>query len=553
MIKQILIFLSIAIWLSSCGGSEGDSSTTNGKKVIKYNQTGGLTSLDPAFAGQRSNIWATSQLYNGLFNFSKNLDVHPELVKEYNASEDGLTYTFTIRKGVYFHDNVAFSGGRGREVVAADFVYSFKRIIDPEVASPGAWIFNDKVLLGADGKPSDTCFVADPENPYKFRIYLQRRFPAFLQILAMPYCYVVPKEVVEKYRKDFRSNPVGTGPFKLKNWDEKNSLVMLKNEKYWKKDSEENALPYADAVEISFVDDRNQEFRMFKSGEIDFITNIAESSKDEILEKNGQVKEAFNKKYVVNKIDYLNTEYIGFLLEGSEDDNPFINQKLRQALSYAINRKGLLSYLRNGAGAPANSGMVPKALPSFDSTKVKGYPYSPKKAQKLLKEAGYPGGKGLPKLTLSTYKSDKDIAEYLKKNWEDIGVKVDIDISEFSAHKQKVDQGKVKMFRGSWLGDYPDAENYLALFYSKNLSPMGPNKTHFKNDEFDRLFEEAHKTDNLFVRFEDYLKMDAIVMEYAPAIPLYYDEIIQVHQKRIKGLEVDAMNNLRLEFVKVKE
>ncbi len=550
MMRQLIFLLPLALWMFSCGGSSGPETTgeESQKKIFRYNQTGGLNSLDPAFANKRSNIWAATQLYNGLFNFTKTLDVHPELVKEWDISEDGRVYTFTIKQGVRFHDNACFEGGRGREVKASDFVYSFSRIMK---TGTGSWIFNDKVALNPDGSPSDTAFVA--VDDYSFKVYLNRRFPAFLQILAMPYCFVIPKEAVEKYGKDFRANPVGTGPFMLDQWDEKNSLRMVKNENYWDKDPKGNPLPYLDVIQISFIEDRNQEFNTFMNGDLDFIANLSETSRDQILEKNGEIKEKIQSEYNVEKVPYLNTEYIGFNLEGNQEENPFTNKKLRQALSYAVNRKGLISFLRNGLGAPGDYGIVPIALPSFDSTKVKGYPYNQRKAQELLKEAGHPNGEGLPTITLHTYTSDQGIAEYLQKEWQAIGVKVNIETNQFSAHQEKVDNGRVNFFRGSWLGDYPDAENYLAMFYSKNFSPEGPNKTHFSDTEFDKLFEEAHETDNLFTRYEDYLKMDQIVMEEAPIIVLYYDEVLQLKQSYVVGLEADAMNNLRLASVDIKK
>lgn len=550
VIHQLFLILALAISLYSCKGGGGTDTTGDAKKIFRYNQTGGLTSLDPAFANKRANIWAVNQIYNGLFSFSKNLDVHPELVKEWNISEDGKMYTFTIKRDVRFHDNACFPNGRGRELKASDFVYSFKRILDPATGSTGSWIFNDKVLQTADGKPSDTCFVAIDD--YRFRVHLKRRFPAFLQILAMPYAYVVPKEGVDKYGKDFRANPVGTGAFMLQKWEEKNSMLLAKNTRYWKRDAKGNQLPYLDAIQVSFIEDRNQEFLTFEQGKLEFISNISETSKDQILEKNGEIKEKFAGKFKVDKIPYLNTEYVGFYLEGEAANNPLLNVKVRQALSYAVDRKGLVSLLRNGLGTPGDYGIVPIALPSFDSAKVKGYPFNPKKAQELLKEAGFPGGKDLPSLKLHTYSSDKEIAEFLQKGWSNIGVKVEIISNQFAAHQEIVDNGKSTLFRGSWLGDYPDAENYLAMFYSKNLSPVGPNKTHYKNENLDKIYLEAHETDNLFTRYEDYLEMDQLLMNDAPIIVLYYDEIIHLKQNYVVGLEADPMNNLILENVDFK-
>ena len=141
---------------------------------------------------------------------------------------------------------------------------------------------------------------------------------------------------------------------------------------------------------------------------------------------------------------------------------------------------------------------------------------------------------------------------FYKKNGRQSVSKLILKENQFSAHQELVDNGSANFFRGSWLGDYPDAENYLAMFYSKNNAPVGPNKTHFNDTEFDNLFEEAHETDNLFTRYEDYLKMDQIVMDNAPIIVLYYDEVLQLKQPHIVGLEADPMNNLRLETVDIK-
>lgn len=526
------------------------------KKVFRYNQTGGLTSIDPAFANKRSNIWGVYQVYHGLFRFEKGVDdihLHPELARTWDISENGLVYTFRIKKRVFFHDNQAFPNGKGRELKASDFVYSFKRIINPETRSPGAWVFNDKVLREKDGSISDTCFKVIDD--YTFRIYLDKKFPAFLNILSMPYCYVVPKEAVEFYGQDFGKNPVGTGPFMLessKDWKFGQNLILNKNTNYWKKNIEHTGyLPYLDAIHITFGEDSDVAFRKFKKGKLDFISSTSSKAKSQILNKDGSIKKDFKENFKVFKIDYLNTEYIGFYMGDKIKNNPFKdNLKLRQALSYAINRQELLYLLRNGLGTPGHHGMIPKALPSYDTT-LNGYKYDLQKAKNLLKEAGYPNGKGLPTLTLFTHTRDKNIARYLQKQWKNIGVNVDIEENQFPTHQAMVDNGKAMMFRGSWLGDHPDAMNYLELFYSKNFAPIGPNKTHFLNEEFDRLLEEVQESRDLFVKYDSYKKMDQIIMDNCPVIVLYYDELLYVTQKNVKGLELDQMGNLFLESVDI--
>ncbi|WP_242929352.1 ABC transporter substrate-binding protein [Pontibacter vulgaris] len=520
------------------------------KTVFRYNQPEALSSLDPAFARNQANIWASTQLYNGLVELDQDLKTGPSIAKSWEVSEDGRSYTFYLRDDVYFHDNAVFKGGKGRKVTAKDFEYSFKRIVDPKTASTGAWIFNDKVLTDKSGAISDTAFMA--VNDSTFKIYLNEPFIAFLEILTMPYAYVVPQEAVAKYGKDFRANPVGTGPFVFKLWDEGNAIVMHRNPKYFKKDEKGKQLPYLDAVQISFITDRKSEFLTFMQGKLDFLSGIKEGSRDLILNNDGTIQADFAGKFTVQKVPYLNTEYIGFQLDPAnlKDANPALQDKrVRQALNYAINKKEMIAYFRNNIGIPGHSGMVPPSLPSYSEKAVPGYSYNPKKAAELLKAAGYTLAKPL-KMRLSTVAEHKELAEYMQKKWAEVGAKVQIDINQAPAHQETVDNGRAPFFMKSWLGDYPDAENYLALFYSKNFSPAGPNKTHFKNAQFDRLYEQANLERDVQKRWAIYQAMDRIIVEESPVIVLYYDEVVRLTQNNIKGLEPNPMNMLKLERVR---
>ncbi|TAE05596.1 MAG: ABC transporter substrate-binding protein [Bacteroidetes bacterium] len=518
------------------------------QKIFRYNQTGGITSLDPAYANIRSNVWATTQLYNGLFSLNKTLEAKQELAESWAVSEDGLVCTVHIRKNVHFHDSPCFPKGKGRELTAKDFVYSFQRLFRE---GTGAWVLRDKVLAKPDGSPADTCFKA--LNKYTLRIYLKKRCPQLPFLLATPYCFVVPQEAVEHYGNDFGKNPVGTGAFRFEAWVLGQKLTFAKHERYWERDYKGKLLPYLDGIEITTMDNRNTEFLEFTNGNLHLVMSIAESSRDQILNKDGSFRERFAEKYQAQKMPYLNTEYVGFYVGKDAENTPLQNVKVRQALSYAINKKELVAFLRNNVGKPAEYGFAPPSLPSFDSTKIEGYAYNLKKALALLNEAGFAEGKGLPTFVLATYPSDKEIAEYLQKAWATIGVKVQININQFATHRRLVGEGKAHIFRGSWIADYPDAENYLALGYGKHFSPTGPNFFHFKNNEYDALFEEASNSQNLFTRYENYAKMDNALMQNAVLIPLYYDEAIHITQKNIENLEINAMNSLVLKYADMVE
>ena len=524
------------------------------RRVFRYNQPEALSSLDPAFARNQANTWAVSQLYNGLMELDSTLLPVPALARRYAISPDGRTYTFVLRKGVQFHDNAVFAGGQGREVKAPDFVYSFKRILDPATASSGGWIFRGKVLEKPDGSISDTAFVA--ANDSTLRIHLKEPFIPFLGILTMPYAYVVPHEAVEKYAKDFREHPVGTGPFRFKLWDEGNVLLYERNFHYWRADRQGHKLPYLDAVAVSFLPDRKTEFLTFMQGKLDFLSGIRAGSRDLIMHPDGTIRDDFKGKFTVQKAPYLNTEYLGIQLDSTHllqeqagQGRALRDRRVRQALNYALNKPEMLTYLLNRVGHAGTSGFVPTALPSFSETAVPGYSYQPPKARQLLRAAGY-GPQHPLHLRLSTVLERKEIGEYLQKQWADVGVQVQIDINQSAAQQDLVDNGKVAFFAKSWLGDYPDAENYLALFYSPNFSPAGPNKTHFKSAAYDKLYDEARRTQDVARRTALYQAMDRIVVEEVPVISLYYDEVVRLTQNNVRGLTPNPMNQLLLERVR---
>jgi ABC-type transport system substrate-binding protein len=528
-----------------------DSNKTN-FKIFKYNEAEALTSLDPAFARTQANIWACTHIYNGLVELNKDMKVKPALCESWHISPDGKMYSFKLKKGIKFSDDAIFPGSKGREFDAYDVYFSFKRIIDSTTASTGAWIFNDKLLLDNKGKIADTSFKV--VDKYTFKIYLQKSYPPFLQLLAMPYAYIVAKESAIKYGKEYRMHPVGTGPFCLKSWEEGNALILNKNTNYWKKDSAGNSLPYLDIVHISFINDRNIAFYSFLQKKIDFVSGLDENSRDMVFNYDGTIKKKFSDKYSVQQVTYLNTEYLGFHLDKenySDKSSPILNKKVRMALNYAVDKQKMVKFLLNNVGIAGTQGFVPPFLLTGAKSKVHGYGYDLNKALQLLKEAGFPQGNNLPTITLSTIARFpyKEMAEFMQREWSKVGIKVKIEINTVPNHTEMMSNGKLSIFRASWLGDYPDAENYLTLFYSKNFSPKGPNRTHFKSKTFDVLYEKSLNEQNDLKRTEIYTQMDQIVMNEAPIIVLFYDQVVRMTQKHIVGLEANAMNALVLERV----
>jgi oligopeptide transport system substrate-binding protein len=528
-----LLWFSPIILVTACGGRAGGY-----KQVFRYNEYSGIASLDPAFAKNQSVIWAVHQLYSTLVETDNELRIVPSLAYRWDVSADRLVYTFHLRNDVYFHDNEAFPGGKGRIMKARDIEYSFKRITDPATASSGAWIFNNRIAT-ADG------FKALDDST--FRLTLSRPFTPILGLLSMQYCSVVAQEAVEKYGPDFRSHPCGTGPFALKSWEEGQALIMVKNERYFEKDSAGNRLPYLEAIKASFYDSKATEFLLFRQGQLDFINDIEASFKDEILTKKGVLRKDWEGKIRLTKHSYLNTEYLGIMVDSSNalvKNSPLRIKAIRQAINYGFDRRKMMMYLRNSIGTPAESGFIPSGLPSFDSAVVKGYQYDPVKARRLLAEAGFRDGKGMPPVKLLTIAIYSDLASFIARQLEEVGLKIQVEVVQKSLLLEQTAKSQALFFRGSWMADYPEAENYLSVFYGKNPAP--PNYTRYKNPAFDKLYEEAIITENDSLRYKLYQQMDQLVIQDAPVVPLWYDEVIHLEQLWVKGFPANGLNLLEL-------
>lgn len=544
---RLLVFIIIGFTFLGCQLKD-DRRKEQEKTVFRYNESAGITTLDPAYVRRFEDFLAIEQLFNGLISLNEALEIEPAIAKEWEISEDGLEYTFHLRNDVLFNRSDLFGSEETRRVTASDVVYSFLRIIDPATASPGKYIFQNLNHSSANFKAIE----ALDENTVV--IHLKEPQPSLIYQLSLPYCTIVPYEVVEYFGHDFGLHPIGTGPFYLKRWKKDVKMVLAKNKNYFEKDGSGVNLPYLDAVSVYFIQDKHQEFIKFKSGDLEMISGMNEDDKDQLLNGDGELNNELSEEFYLQKTDWLNTDYLGILMDDNylNNNNPLSKKIIRQAIGYAIDRDAMVRYLRNNIGVPATKGFIPQGMPLFESYAIEGYNYDIERAMLLIKEAGYEHPEDVPVITLSATPEYKTLCEYLQRELNKVGLTIKVDVNSVSSMNQRIAQFEANFYRKSWIADYPDAINYFQLFYSKNFYPeFGSNYTHFKNQEYDMLYELASIEKSDENRLGLYKEMNQILHNESPVIPLYYAQSLRFFKNNVEGVESNSLNSLSLKKVRV--
>lgn len=525
-INSLFLVINTVLLLISCQNSP----STEQNLVFRYNSSTGISSLDPAFARTQENIRAVNQIFNGLLQLDSELKLAPAIAKNWSVDSSGKLYTFKLRRDVLFHNHPLFKNREERTVNAGDFVYSFNRIMDPGVASDGAWIFNGIV---EDSLP----FWAS--NDSTFHILLKEPFSPFLNMLTMAYCSVVPSEIVEG-DPNFSKQPVGTGPFMFANWIEGVRLNLLRNPEYFES-TPNNSIPKVDAVSVTFIESKQTALLKFMQGDIDVFTGLESSFKDLILTGDGDLQPKYKGDIKLMTSPFLNTEYLAFNLENPQ--SPFLNRDLRLAINHAIDRKSMIRYMRNSIGIPAKGGFIPQGLPgTIASDRLQ---FDPELAKSYVEKVP----EHLRSFTLSTTKEYHDLCVLIQKDLANVGLECEIDVIPSSLLKQQKSSGDLFFFRSSWIADYPDAENYMACFYSKNKAPFGPNYSRFVSPVFDSLYIEMVKETEDNQKLKLLAQMENILINDAAFVLLFYDESIWLLSNRIEGFSVNALNHLNLKTV----
>lgn len=565
MMRKALLGILTLLLFVSCGKRQDSE---EGLSIFKYNESAGILTLDPIYAKDLPHIWACNQVFNSLVAFDDHMNLVPMVAKSWDISEDGLVYTFHLRDDVWFHEDTCFveksafrqaqrpsvakvpelvpelvegrEGPTSRIVTAQDFVYSFNRVVDKQLNSPGLWIFSSV-------KHDNDQYAFTALDDTTFQIELSKPFPPFLGILSMTYASVVPHEAIEYYGDNFRRHPVGTGPFKFQYWKENVKLVFRKNPNYFERDEAGERLPYIDAVSISFLIDKQVAFLEFIKGKFDFMSGIDARYKDELLTYDGQLRQKYEDKIDLITEPYLNTEYFSFFIDPNDSLGPDRSRALRQAVNLCIDREKMLRYLRNGIGEPGTGGMIPVGLPGHSNTI--GYGYDLKRAQRLVAENHLESYL----LQLSTVADYADIGKFVQSQVEQIGLQCKMEVMPPATMRSMRSNGSLPFFRSSWVADYPDAENYLSLFTTSNFAPSGPNYTHYTNPKYDKLYDKALLCNDLQERARYYTEMDSLMMQDAPVVVLFYDEVLRFVNKRVTNMGSNPTNLLDLRRVRIEE
>jgi len=520
--------------------------------VFSLNEVEKIDHIFPLMSIDMTSRRADNCTFQGLVTFNAaNLEIVPCLATDWEMNKEATKYTFHLRDSVFFHDDSCFDGGRGRKVTAHDFKYCIDKSCQDIPLNTMSWVFED-VIKGAreyfnassEGDiPQEGIEGVKVIDDLTLEIELTQPVVGFVNLLTLPSSWVYPREAFEKYGDDIIHHPVGTGPFKLSHFSSE-MILFSRNENYWEKDSIGNQLPYVDGVKITFESKEN-ETKALNEGIIDMLWELPLENLDLIFDDLSSVKSGIGSKYIQQSVNGLSVQWYEFLCDRAE----FKNVKVRKAFNYAIDREQIIDfYLQGNKGEAAMNGYVP-SIPGYASHEIKGFKYDSILARKLMLEAGYPDGRGFPTITLLANEGSPDIPlvfkgvqKMLKEN---IGVNVIIKYVPRSVLNQTNYAGKSSITRRGWILDYPDPENFLAMFHSKHVpvdksEPSPFNSARYVNPEFDKLMDAAMKEKDEGKRMY-YLKLaDEQLISNPPGLLLYHDSYIRFLQPEVRNFPINS-------------
>lgn len=508
------------------------------------------------------------QIHEGLVGMdSKTLKIIPKIASEWSVSDDGKTYTFTIRDDVYFHQCENLPNESDRKLSMDDVIASFEKACtkskDGTVPASFSLVFSE--VLGAEeflnGKAKNIEGITSKEN--KVSIQLVKEDANFLYKMANINAAISCKRILDQGIEN--EVIIGTGPFKYDKYvgNETSSLILTKNQDYYMVDSDGNALPYLDSLIFIFQGRKMDQLDMFENGEIDLIKGLPTSRITRMLE--GKIED-FNSKpprLILENNPLLETNFYFFNLQ----DPRFKDPRVRKAFNYALDKEVIgREILRNQYYDLGWYGLTPpvaKAIKGYDFKEVKkvGYDYDPEKAKKLLAEAGYPNGEGFGAVNLRFNINDVHSAvadEFAKQIYNVLGINVNIDGSTFEQLIEDGEKGNGAIFRQGWGADYPSPETFLMTFYGKYVPADSTevsriNKARYINPLFDNFYSKATGARKLSDQMEYFMKAEIELMKDPPIIPLWYSGDIEIIQSYLRNFHFNPLNYIDFSTVYIKE
>jgi peptide/nickel transport system substrate-binding protein/oligopeptide transport system substrate-binding protein len=523
-----LLLAAVVVTLCALACGQGAPPAPDGEQLFRFRLREDPPTLDPALSTDNLSEAVVMNVFRGLvFMDPETLRVRPSIASSWTISEDRLRYVFSLRDDVRFHN--------GRGVTADDVRYSFERLLREETSSPRRFVLEPVAGATAftEGK-SDTIAGLEVIDERTVALRLSKPFAPFLGMLTMAAAALVPREVYDDPDAGYLRAPVGCGPFRVTRWEQSNFIELRAFDEYFE------GRPQLDRVLVRIIENRESALQEYRAGGLDSLDEapgpdagaVHAELQDEIL-----------------RYPYIATGYIGFntALPPFRD-----NATLRKAFNYAVDKTYLWEVLMPGGNTPAR-GIIPPGIPGHDAD-LPGYPHDPERARRLLAEAGYPGGEGLPEVTLwvNTSEDNRRIAQQIQADLRVVGVALKIREVDWGSYLQAVtgtteQPGEAQMFRFGWFLDYPDADAILRLtLHSANIGPLG-NFFRYDNPEFDRLVDEALVLTDPDARAALYREAERMaVMEDAVWLFLNYFQSATLFKPHVRGIVPTPLGEFRI-------
>jgi oligopeptide transport system substrate-binding protein len=564
-ITYLLILFSFII--SSCGDVVDNTKNLKaiGGKIyggeFRFMSPEKIESLFPVSVSDVFSHRMISQVFEPLLKIDvSTLKVIPNIAESFTVSEDARIFTFKIRKGVKFHDDDCF-GGQGKELTAEDVKFSLDMACSGLELNTISYLLVNKIegaieynLKSKKNLPKGGVSGIKVLNSHSVQIQLSEPFVGFDKLITHNSLGIFSKEAYKKYGAEIKKHPVGTGAFMLETFNNE-QIILKRNPNYWRKDDFGNKLPFLNKVILTYTKNKKSELLAFRNKKIDLVFEIPVEEIENVF---GSLEDAQNGKNIKHRVETessLRMVYMAFACESKE----FKDERVRKAFNLAINRQKIVDNILEGEGYPALNGFVPD-MGTYPNSKIQGYHFNPEVAKKLMSDAGYKNGLNFPDLEIyvntkegsSAHKMYKAIIADLNSN---LNLHLKVKLCTIKERNAGIMSGKAKLWKGGWIADYPDPENFLCLFYSPNIDEKGGaiNNFKFRNTEFDSYFQKALKELNNDKRNEYLAKCDQLVIDHAATVPLLTDDLIIMVNVRVRDFKTNNLQALDFSKLYIKE